>query len=45
MSHGGAGATIAAGSTVTHAVPAGELTVARARQQTVAGWRRPTKEK
>ncbi|HEY2275111.1 MAG TPA: bifunctional UDP-N-acetylglucosamine diphosphorylase/glucosamine-1-phosphate N-acetyltransferase GlmU [Steroidobacteraceae bacterium] len=41
----GAGATIAAGSTVTHAVPAGELTVARARQQTVAGWRRPVKEK
>jgi bifunctional UDP-N-acetylglucosamine pyrophosphorylase/glucosamine-1-phosphate N-acetyltransferase len=40
----GAGATIAAGSTVTHAVPAGELTVARARQQTVAGWRRPVKE-
>jgi bifunctional UDP-N-acetylglucosamine pyrophosphorylase/glucosamine-1-phosphate N-acetyltransferase len=40
----GAGATIAAGSTVTHSVPAGELTVARARQQTVAGWRRPVKE-
>ena len=41
----GAGATIAAGSTVTQAVPAGELTVARARQQTIAGWRRPVKEK
>src|SRR5207302_484867 len=39
----GAGATIAAGSTVTRAVPAGGLTVARARQVTVEKWRRPTK--
>jgi bifunctional UDP-N-acetylglucosamine pyrophosphorylase / glucosamine-1-phosphate N-acetyltransferase len=39
----GAGATIAAGSTVTHSVPAGKLTVARARQVTVEGWRRPLK--
>ena len=39
----GAGATIAAGSTVTHSVPAGKLTVARARQVTVEGWRRPAK--
>jgi bifunctional UDP-N-acetylglucosamine pyrophosphorylase/glucosamine-1-phosphate N-acetyltransferase len=39
----GAGATIAAGSTVTHAVPAGKLTVARARQAVVEGWRRPEK--
>ena len=39
----GAGATIAAGSTVTHAVPAGKLTVARARQVTVDGWQRPVK--
>jgi len=39
----GAGATIAAGSTVTHSVPAGKLTVARARQVTVEGWRRPSK--
>lgn len=39
----GAGATIAAGSTVTHAVPAGKLTVARARQVTVDGWHRPVK--
>jgi len=39
----GAGATIAAGSTVTRAVPAGGLTVARARQVTVEEWRRPTK--
>jgi bifunctional UDP-N-acetylglucosamine pyrophosphorylase / glucosamine-1-phosphate N-acetyltransferase len=39
----GAGATIAAGSTVTHSVPGGKLTIARARQVTVESWRRPTK--
>jgi len=39
----GRGATIAAGSTVTHSVPAGKLTVARARQVTVEDWRRPLK--
>jgi bifunctional UDP-N-acetylglucosamine pyrophosphorylase / glucosamine-1-phosphate N-acetyltransferase len=39
----GAGATIAAGSTVTHSVPGGKLTLARARQVTVEGWRRPAK--
>ncbi len=39
----GAGATIAAGSTVTRSVPAGKLTVARARQATIEGWRRPVK--
>ncbi len=39
----GAGATIAAGSTVSHAVPGGKLTVARARQATVEGWQRPQK--
>jgi bifunctional UDP-N-acetylglucosamine pyrophosphorylase / glucosamine-1-phosphate N-acetyltransferase len=41
----GAGATIAAGSTVTHAVPAGKLTIARAPQVSVAGWQRPVKPK
>ncbi len=41
----GAGATIAAGSTVTHEVPAGKLTIARARQVTVDGWQRPKKAK
>ncbi len=41
----GAGATIGAGSTVTRAVPAGRLTVARARQHTVEGWQRPVKQK
>jgi len=40
----GAGATIAAGSTVTRAVPAGGLTVARARQTTIPGWKRPQKK-
>ena len=39
----GAGATIAAGSTVTQSVPAGKLTVARARQETIEGWQRPSK--
>jgi bifunctional UDP-N-acetylglucosamine pyrophosphorylase/glucosamine-1-phosphate N-acetyltransferase len=39
----GAGATIGAGSTVTHSVPAGKLTVARARQTTVEDWQRPRK--
>jgi bifunctional UDP-N-acetylglucosamine pyrophosphorylase/glucosamine-1-phosphate N-acetyltransferase len=41
----GAGATVGAGSTVTRSVPGGKLTVARARQQTLEGWRRPVKEK
>jgi bifunctional UDP-N-acetylglucosamine pyrophosphorylase / glucosamine-1-phosphate N-acetyltransferase len=41
----GAGATIAAGSTVTRAVPGGKLTVARAQQTTIDSWRRPVKEK
>jgi bifunctional UDP-N-acetylglucosamine pyrophosphorylase / glucosamine-1-phosphate N-acetyltransferase len=40
----GAGATIGAGSTVTRAVPAGKLTLARARQATVEGWHRPVKK-
>ena len=41
----GAGATIAAGSTVANQVPAGKLTIARARQTTIEGWTRPTKTK
>jgi len=41
----GAGATIAAGSTVVRSVPAGKLTVARARQATVEDWQRPQKPK
>ena len=39
----GAGATVGAGSTVTKNVPAGKLTVARAKQITLEGWRRPVK--
>ncbi|HEX5459394.1 MAG TPA: bifunctional UDP-N-acetylglucosamine diphosphorylase/glucosamine-1-phosphate N-acetyltransferase GlmU [Steroidobacteraceae bacterium] len=41
----GAGATVAAGSTVAGQVPAGKLTIARARQTTIEGWKRPTKQR
>jgi bifunctional UDP-N-acetylglucosamine pyrophosphorylase/glucosamine-1-phosphate N-acetyltransferase len=41
----GDGATIGGGSTVTKEAPAGQLTVARARQVTIAGWKRPVKTK
>ena len=41
----GAGATIGGGSTISKDAPAGQLTVARARQMTLAGWARPTKKK
>jgi len=37
-------ATIAAGSVITRNAPPGELTVARARQQTIEGWHRPVKK-
>jgi len=40
----GAGATIGAGSVVSKDAPAGELTVARARQTTIPGWKRPRKQ-
>ena len=39
----GAGATIGAGSTITSNAPAGELTLGRARQLSIPGWKRPTK--
>jgi bifunctional UDP-N-acetylglucosamine pyrophosphorylase/glucosamine-1-phosphate N-acetyltransferase len=39
----GQGATIAAGSVITRNAPEGKLTLARARQQTIEGWHRPTK--
>lgn len=39
----GAGATIAAGSTITKDAPPGELTISRGRQLTVRGWKRPVK--
>ncbi|MDX9768067.1 MAG: bifunctional UDP-N-acetylglucosamine diphosphorylase/glucosamine-1-phosphate N-acetyltransferase GlmU, partial [Ectothiorhodospiraceae bacterium] len=40
----GAGATIGAGSVVTRDAPPGELTVTRAKQQTIPGWKRPVKQ-
>jgi len=40
----GKGATIGAGSTIAKDAPAGELTVSRARQTTVKGWKRPVKK-
>ena len=39
------GATIGAGSTITREAPAGELTLSRAKQVTVPGWKRPQKKK
>ena len=41
----GAGATIGGGSTLGKDAPAGQLTVARARQLSLAGWKRPVKTK
>jgi bifunctional UDP-N-acetylglucosamine pyrophosphorylase/glucosamine-1-phosphate N-acetyltransferase len=41
----GEGATVGAGSTVTKTVPAGKLTVARAKQVTLEGWKRPQKKR
>jgi bifunctional UDP-N-acetylglucosamine pyrophosphorylase / glucosamine-1-phosphate N-acetyltransferase len=40
----GAGATVGAGSTVVREVPAGKLTIARARQATIESWQRPAKQ-
>jgi bifunctional UDP-N-acetylglucosamine pyrophosphorylase/glucosamine-1-phosphate N-acetyltransferase len=39
----GKGATIGAGSTITIDAPEGELTLARTRQVTISGWKRPVK--
>jgi bifunctional UDP-N-acetylglucosamine pyrophosphorylase / glucosamine-1-phosphate N-acetyltransferase len=39
----GAGATIGAGSTITKDAPAEKLTVTRAKQVTLEGWKRPVK--
>ena len=41
----GQGATIAGGSVISKNAPEGKLTVARAKQTTRDGWKRPTKEK
>ena len=40
----GKDATIGAGSVITKDAPGGELTVARARQETLPGWHRPKKK-
>jgi bifunctional UDP-N-acetylglucosamine pyrophosphorylase / glucosamine-1-phosphate N-acetyltransferase len=40
----GRGATIGGGSTIVRGAPAGELTLARTRQISIAGWQRPTKK-
>ena len=40
----GDNATIGAGSVITKDAPAGELTLARAKQLTLAGWKRPVKK-
>ena len=40
----GKGATIGAGSTITIDAPEGELTLARTRQVTISGWKRPAKK-
>ena len=39
----GAGATIGAGSTIVSNAPAEQLTLARTRQVSIAGWKRPVK--
>jgi len=41
----GAGATIGAGSTISKSAPAGELTLERAKQVTIPGWKPPVKKK
>jgi bifunctional UDP-N-acetylglucosamine pyrophosphorylase/glucosamine-1-phosphate N-acetyltransferase len=40
----GKGATLGAGTTLTKDAPAGKLTVSRAKQETIAGWKRPVKK-
>jgi bifunctional UDP-N-acetylglucosamine pyrophosphorylase/glucosamine-1-phosphate N-acetyltransferase len=41
----GRGATLGAGTTLTKDAPAGELTLSRAKQLTISGWKRPVKQK
>jgi len=41
----GKGATLGAGTTLTRDAPAGALTVSRARQVTIPGWKRPVKRR
>jgi bifunctional UDP-N-acetylglucosamine pyrophosphorylase/glucosamine-1-phosphate N-acetyltransferase len=39
----GAGGTVGGGSTVSKDTPDGQLTVARGKQVSIAGWKRPVK--
>jgi bifunctional UDP-N-acetylglucosamine pyrophosphorylase / glucosamine-1-phosphate N-acetyltransferase len=41
----GKGATLGAGTTLTKDAPAGALTISRAKQVTITGWKRPQKKK
>ncbi|MHB1086114.1 MAG: bifunctional UDP-N-acetylglucosamine diphosphorylase/glucosamine-1-phosphate N-acetyltransferase GlmU [Thiobacillus sp.] len=41
----GKGATLGAGTTLTQNAPAGELTLSRAKQLTISGWKRPVKQR
>jgi bifunctional UDP-N-acetylglucosamine pyrophosphorylase/glucosamine-1-phosphate N-acetyltransferase len=41
----GRGATLGAGTTLTKDAPAGELTISRAKQMSIPGWKRPAKKK
>ncbi|MGQ0656919.1 MAG: bifunctional UDP-N-acetylglucosamine diphosphorylase/glucosamine-1-phosphate N-acetyltransferase GlmU [Chromatiales bacterium] len=41
----GDGATLGAGTTLTHDAPQGKLTISRVRQHTIEGWQRPRKKK
>jgi len=41
----GRGATLGAGTTLTKDAPPGELTLSRAKQVTIPGWKRPVKQK
>lgn len=41
----GRGATVGAGTTLTKDAPADSLTISRARQSSIAGWKRPVKQK
>ena len=40
----GSGAYVGAGSTLTKDAPAGELSLARSRQTSISGWKRPEKK-
>ena len=41
----GRGATLGAGTTLTHDAPADQLTVSRAKQVSIPGWKRPARKK